>query len=139
MGCQTSKKAIRSRLKNSFSAVRQLDMILMSPLTQAAIELYAVRDTFWRPHEETSALSSATCIIIAESAKQIRSACCLCQRSLSRERPSGCGLWSCSRSTWNAYVSAKLFVNDLCLQCCIKAYLSLSTSIIKHFVAIPGG
>ena len=32
--------------------------------------LHAVRDIFRRPHEETSALSG-TCIIIAESAKQI--------------------------------------------------------------------
>ena len=39
--------------------------------------LYAVRDIFRRPHEETSALSSTTCTIIAESAKQIHSACCL--------------------------------------------------------------
>ena len=31
--------------------------------------LYAVRDIFRRPHEETSALSGTTCTIIAESAK----------------------------------------------------------------------
>ena len=37
--------------------------------------LYAVRDIFRRPHEETSALSGTTCIIIAESAKQIHSVC----------------------------------------------------------------
>ena len=37
--------------------------------------LCAVRDRFRRPHEETSALSSTTCIIITESAKQIHSVC----------------------------------------------------------------
>ena len=35
--------------------------------------LYAVRDIFRRPYEEISALSGTTCIIIAESAKQIHS------------------------------------------------------------------
>ena len=42
------------------------------------------RDIFRRPHEETSALSGTTCIIIAESAKQIHSVC----QNLSRETPS---------------------------------------------------
>ena len=35
------------------------------------IHCTATRDIFRRPHEETSALSGTTCIIIAESAKQI--------------------------------------------------------------------
>ena len=39
------------------------------------IQCMATRDIFRRPHEETSALSGTTCIIIAESAKQIHSVC----------------------------------------------------------------
>ena len=35
----------------------------------------ATRDIFRKPHEETSALSGTTCIIIAESAKQMHSVC----------------------------------------------------------------
>ena len=43
----------------------------------------ATRDIFRRPHEETSAFSGTTCIIIAESAKQIHvhSTVCLSVRT----------------------------------------------------------
>ena len=60
-----------------------LYMVRPSP-ARRYIQCTATRDIFRRPHEETSALSSTTCIIIAESAKQIHSVC----QNLSRERPS---------------------------------------------------
>ena len=42
----------------------------LSPPRAAIYFVEAARDIFRKPHEETSALSSTTCIIIAESAKQ---------------------------------------------------------------------
>ena len=60
-----------------------LYMVRPSP-ARRYIQCTATRDIFRRPHEETSALSGTTCIIIAESAKQIHSVC----QNLSRERPS---------------------------------------------------
>ena len=47
-----------------------LYMVRPSP-ARRYIHSTATRDIFRRPHEETSALSGTTCIIIAESAKQI--------------------------------------------------------------------
>ena len=44
-------------------------MVRQSPVRRYSYIL--LRDIFWRPHEETSALSGTTCIIIAESAKLI--------------------------------------------------------------------
>ena len=49
-------------------------MVRPSP-ARRYIQCTATRDIFRRPHEETSALSGTTCIIIAESAKQIHSVC----------------------------------------------------------------
>ena len=51
-----------------------LCMVRPSP-ARRYINCTATRDIFRRPHEETSALSGTTCTIIAESAKQIHSAC----------------------------------------------------------------
>ena len=49
-------------------------MVRPSP-ARRYIQCTATRDIFRRPHEETSALSGTTCIIIAGSAKQIHSVC----------------------------------------------------------------
>ena len=60
-------------------------MVRPSP-ARRYIQCTATRDIFRRPHEETSALSGTTCIIIAESdTLGLRS--CVSQ-NLSRERPS---------------------------------------------------
>ena len=48
--------------------------------------LYAVRDIFQRPHEETSALSGTMCIIIAEAAKQIHSVCLSVRACLEKDQ-----------------------------------------------------
>ena len=63
-------------------------MVRPSP-ARRYIQCTATRDIFRRPHEETSALSGTTCIIIAESAKQIHSVCpsmvCLSVRTCPRK------------------------------------------------------
>ena len=51
------------------------------------IQCTATRDILRRPHEETSALSGTTCIIIAESAKRIYTLGLPQCQNLSRERP----------------------------------------------------
>ena len=95
-------------------------MVRPSP-ARRYIHCTATRDIFRRPHEETSALSGTTCTIIAESAKYIA---LVSEPTVSRKAK-----W---QQTLIAilvmlplyleclYLSAKLFVNDLWPQCCIK-------------------
>ena len=54
--------------------VHETSMVRPSP-ARRYIQCTATRDIFRRPHEESSAHSGTTCIIIAESAKQIHSVC----------------------------------------------------------------
>ena len=61
-----------------------LCMVRPSP-ARRYIKCTATRDIFRRPHEETSALSGTTSIIIAESAKQIHSVCLSVRTCLSRK------------------------------------------------------
>ena len=61
-------------VRNLYIYVLWYIMVRPSP-ARRYIQCTATRDIFRRPHEETSALSGTTCIIIAESAKQIHSVC----------------------------------------------------------------
>ena len=78
-------------------------------------------NSFRRPHEETSALSGTTCIIIAESAKQIALvsepvSCCLEKGQVAADSDRDLGHAPAPPGIPTYLLN--LFVNDLCPQCC---------------------
>ena len=96
-------------------------MVRPSP-ARRYIQCTSTRDIFRRPHEETSALSGTTCIIIAESAKQIalglsiRSepvSCCLEKGQVAADSDRDLGHAPAPPGIPTYLLN--LFVNDLCL------------------------
>ena len=95
-------------------------MVRPSP-ARRYIHCTATRTIFRRPHEETSALSGTTCIIIAESAKQIALvsepvSCCLEKGQVAADSDRDLGHAPAPPGIPTYLLN--LFVNDLCPQCC---------------------
>ena len=107
------ERAPHRRVERSQYIYIYIIMVRPSP-ARRYIHCTATRDIFRWPHEGTSALSGTTCIIIAESAKQI---------ALVSEPVSKKAKWLQTLIAILVMLplyleSAKLFVNDLCPQCC---------------------
>ena len=114
------ERAPHRRVECSQSIYVWYIMVRPSP-ARRYIHCTATRTIFRRPHEETSALSGTTCIIIAESAKQIALvsepvSCCLEKGQVAADSDRDLGHAPAPPGIPTYLLN--LFVNDLCPQCC---------------------